>query len=204
LINKICLKRRVKLDIKKILIKSTVYVLCIILGMIIYRADYFPRPQFRQIKNYFYPIQIQHIEEKIYNNFIPFILTPYKARTPLFSDRDYYDTIGDKRLENSFLVQIPRHFNSSIQIEVYRPVIIYRLLNITYNDNTIFHDWKKTNIEVSVNGVSCNHTAVVSKIFESGKIILNSGGPATASPILIQDLSSNPINWPIKIIMVDK
>ena len=188
---------------KKILIKSTIYVLCIILGMTIYRNNWFPRPQLRQIKNYFYPIQIQHINKTIPNNFIRYILTPYKARTPLFSDRDYHDTIGDKRLKNSFLVQIPRHFNSSIEIEVYRPVKIYRILT-NANDNTLFHDWKKTNIEVSVNGHSCNHTMVVSKIFESGRIILNSGGPVAASPILIQDLSRNPINWPIKIIMVNK
>lgn len=171
--------------------------------MAIYRNNLFPRPQLRQIRNYFYPIQIQPIKNKIPDNFICCILTSYKAGTPLFSDRDYYDTISDKRLEKSFLLQIPRHFNSSIEIELYRPVKIYRILTKA-NDNTLFHDWKKTNIEVSVIGNSCEHTMVVSKIFEPGRIILDSGGPATASPILIQDLSTNPINWPIKIIKMIK
>ena len=137
------------------------------------------------------------------------ILTTYKDKVPVFSDRDYYDTIGDKKLENSFIVQIPRHFKSFIEIEVYRPVKIYRILSKENENqfgfpfpwgNDIFHDWKKTNIEVSVTGISSNHTMVVSKIFESGRIKLDSGGPESTSPILIQDLSRNSINCPIKLI----
>jgi len=184
---------------KKKLVNSTLYILCIILGMMIYRNNWFPTKQLVWAKHYYFPIQdVKKTIPKL-DNFIRFILTPYLSRTPLFSDRNYYDTICDNRLEESYLIQIPRHFNSSIAIEVYRPVIIYRILS-NANDNSPFFDWKKTNIEVNVKGFSCSHTMVVSKTFEPGKIILNSGGPVAAAPILIQELSKGSINWPIKII----
>jgi hypothetical protein len=184
---------------KKVLVNSILYILCVILGMMIYRNNWFPIQQLVWGKHYFFPYQdVKKTIPKL-DNFIRFILTPYLSRTPLFSDRDYYDTICDNRLKDSYLIQIPRHFNSFIAIEVYKPVIIYRILSNT-NDNTPFYDWKKTNIEVNVKGASCSHTRVVSKIFEPGKIILNSGGPVAASPILIQEISKGSINWPIKII----
>jgi len=174
-------------------------VLCILLGMVLYKNNEFPRQQIKYLKHYFDPApKVDLPKVNIPNNFIDKILTPYRAGIPLFSDRNYYDSIGDVRLESSYLLQIPRHHKSSVEIEVHRPVKIYRFLTDA-NDNSVFNDWDLTDIRVSVIGYTCEHTTVVSKVFDRGKIAIASGGPTSASPIIIQDLSNIPTLLPITI-----
>jgi hypothetical protein len=130
------------------------------------------------------------------NNQTPLVL--YSGGINLYSDRNYYDSIADPRLESSYLIQIPRHFKSPLQIEINRPVKIYRFITDA-NHNSIFHDWEPTNIIVDVQGDSCIFTAVVAKIFNGGKVRLPSGGPIAAAPILIQDLSQRSLDIPFAL-----
>ena len=176
---------------KRYIVSSVLCISCVFLGMGIYRNNWFPKPQLKRLKNYYIPPQIPIPDLSMKTNLIDKILTSYSAGTPVFSDREYYDLIGDARLESSYLLQIPRHLTYSVEIEVNHPVKIYRFLTDT-NDNSVFSNWDFTDIEVKIIGSTCTHTTVVSKIFDPGKITLASGGPIAASPVLIQDLSNIP------------
>jgi len=184
---------------KRYIISSVLCISCVLLGMELYRNNWFPRQQMKPLKDYYNPPPTPTPDLYMRTNFIDKILTSYSAGTPLFSDRKYYDLIGDARLESSYLLQIPRHLTYSVEIEAHRPVKIYRCLTDA-NDNSVFSNWDITDIEVKIIGSSCMHTTVVSKIFDPGKITLTSGGPVAASPILIQDLSNIPVRLPITIL----
>jgi len=190
---------------KRFIICLVFCVLCIFLGMFLYRNNWFPRPQLKHLKQYFNPtrpVDVQKVDLHTIHlipDFIDKILTPYSAGTPLFSDRTYYDSIGDISLESSCLLQIPRHLAFPVEIEVHRPVKIYRMLTDA-NDNSIFSDWNSTDIRVNVVGRSCTHTTVVSKLFETGKVTIVNGGPTSASPILISDLANITANFPVSIL----
>ena len=185
---------------KRYIICLVFCIFCILLGMVLYKKNWFPRPQIKQLKHYFYPAPTVDVPTvDVPTDFIDKILTPYSAGTPLFSDRTYYDSIGDVMLESSYLLQIPRHLTFPVEIEVHRPVKIYRFLTDA-NDNSVFSDWDLTDIRVNVIGSSCKHTTVVSKVFDRGKLTIANGGPTAASPILIQDLSNIPIKLPVTIL----
>ena len=91
-----------------------------------YRLDLFPFPQLRDLKHP--PEARVLLSEKM-------IITSYTAETAVFLDRQYFDSIGDERLEDLFLVQIPRHHSDNIIIEAYRPITVYRFISDD-NDNT--------------------------------------------------------------------
>jgi hypothetical protein len=178
---------------KKGIIGLVIFLFGVLLGMVLLKYNLFPVKQIKKLKNYIFqePIQTQ-LPDNVY-------LSPYTAGKPLFSDRNYYDAIGDTLLESTYVIQIPRHLKSPIEIEVIRPVEIYRLLT-DKNDNSIFNEWDLLKINVHVAGRSCTFTNVVSKFFSPGKIILDSGGPKASSPILIKDVSHTPVIFPIKIL----
>jgi hypothetical protein len=179
------------------IIGLVLFLLGILLGMVLLKYNLFPVKQLKKLKNYILQESIQaQLPDNVY-------LTPYTAGVPLFSDRNYYDAVGDTILELTYVLQIPRHLKSPIEIEIIRPVKVYRLLT-EENDNSIFNDWDFLKINVHVGGRSCTFTKVVSKYFSPGKIILDSGGPKAASPILIEDLSHPPLDFPIKILNMKK
>jgi hypothetical protein len=165
-------------------------------GMLTFRNDWFPRPQIRKLQDYFSPPPVTDTPP-IAN--IDKILTQYTSGTPVYINRSYCDTIGDPRLDNTYIIQIPRHINTPIEIELYRKVKIYRLLTNS-NDNNIFNDWTPTNIKVDVRGYTCVFTTVISKTFPPGKISLDPGGPTAASPIIIQVLSDSSTILPLTIL----
>ena len=141
-----------------------------------YRLDLFPFPQLRDLKHP--PEARVLLSEKI-------IITRYTAETAVFLDRQYFDSIGDERLEGLFLVQIPRHHSDNILIEAYSPITVYRFISDD-NDNTHFDSWTASDIPIDVRGWSTTHTHVVKKDFPAGLITLNPGGPVASSPILIE------------------
>lgn len=161
----------------------TSLIIGIISGMFIYKYNMFPLSLYRNVKNEFttklsYPYGIFCI--------------PYSKGTPLFSDRIYNDSIGNKELENVYVIQLPRHYDRSIQLQVDKPVVIYRILSKD-NDNSIFDDWDLLQSKVFVKGASINHELVVKKSFDAGLIILPSGGFYTSCPILLKQTSNEPI-----------
>ena len=110
---------------------------------------------------------------------------PYARGTPLFSDRNYEDSVGSDILNSSYVIQIPRHFDGNLTVNANKHIVIYRILS-AQNNNQAFSDWNQTEIPVLVDGTSAKHASVVSKIFEPGDIKLYSGGPVCSSPILIK------------------
>ena len=174
----------------------TILVLAgIIIGVVIYKFDIFPVPQIRYIKAWINPPpNTSHLPDT-YNKKI---LTQYTPGTPVFSDRNYFDVIGDSTFNNCYVVQIPRHYSKDIIITINRPVIIYRVLTSS-NDNSIHESWEQTNIKINVKGNSCIHNRVVSKEFNTGTVTLKSGGPVASSPIIIEEKKHVPIAYPITI-----
>ena len=179
---------------KKISIHLAIFVAGVFLGMVIFKNKWFPRPQLVQLKRYFIPPPAKPLY-----SYIDKIVTPYTSGLPLFTDRVYYDTIGDKRLESLYLLQIPRHIKFPIEIELHKKANVYRLLTDS-NDNDMFDDWNMTDIKTYVEGASCSHTSVVYKTFDPGRIILQPGGPAASSPILIEDLTNTLMDVPFTIL----
>ena len=177
---------------KIVIIGAIIFISGFIAGMLVYRYNVFPVKHLKKLKNYIFQKYIPpQLPDNVY-------LIPFTKGTRLFSDRNYNDLVGDSTLESTYVLQIPRHLKSPIEIEILRPVKIYRLLT-EENNNSVFKGWELTSIKVNVQGRSCTFTDVVSKSFKPGKIIMPCGGPKAASPIIIRDLSQSPVNFPVKI-----
>jgi len=164
---------------KKKLVNLLILIFGIVLGMLIYRNNWFPLSQYRVLFT-------DNVEEK-------FFYVQYDVGVPLFSDRIYHDTIGNIAFDDTHVLQIPRHSTLPIRIELTSSVEIYRFITES-NDNSIFEDWDVTGIKIGVYGHSCSHTKVVSKEFDKGTLILYPGGPIASSPILIKSTSKNRLN----------
>lgn len=160
-----------------------------VIGAQWYRLDLFPFPQLRDWKTP--PDERVPLSKKI-------VTTRYTAKTPVFSDRQYFDSIGDDRLEGLYLVQIPRHYSDHITIEAHGPVTIYRFISDD-NINGDFESWIPTDIPISVRGFSTTHTRVVKKDFPAGIATLSPGGPVASSPVLIglQNHTSPPLEFEV-------
>jgi len=156
-----------RFKLKQFFLLCFVFVLGLVIGAQWYRLHLFPFPQISKWR---------HPEFKV--------LKDYRVGTPVFFDRDYVETIGNPQLNGLFLVQIPRHAQKTIIIEAEQSLGIYRMIS-DHNDNRSLATWEKTDIEVMVKGVTCNHTQVVHKQFTAGKIFLAPMGPVASSPILI-------------------
>lgn len=168
--------RRQRLLLFGFLVLSAGLLMGAVTGVQWFRLELFPVPQ---IRDWMHPPEERvPLSKKM-------VTTTYTAMTPVFSDRQYFDTVGDGRLEGLFLVQIPRHYSDDIPIEAHRPVTIYRLISED-NDNTVFDDWTPTDIPLNVRGHTTTHTRVVKKDFPAGTITLDPGGPIASSPILIE------------------
>lgn len=156
------------------------YIVFLLFGVLVgvqwHRLYIFPFPQLQNWNN----PQEEHVplSKKM-------VITKYSTKTPVFLDRLYFDSIGDKRLEDLFLVQIPRHYSDDITINAYQPVTIYRFISDD-NINTYFHSWTPSDIPIDVRGKSTKHTRIVKKDFPAGIITLQPGGPIASSPILIK------------------
>ena len=164
-------------------------------GALTYRNQLFPFSLIRKIKEPFPPKDL-YIKPPVAPSFINMNIRPYVSGVHLYSDRTYFDTIGDEKLDSSFVLQLSRHTNQGIKIRVLRRSLIIRLLS-SMNDNNRFKLYKKMDINVFVRGNSCIHSEVVSKIFEPGEYTLIPGGPIASNPVIIRDLvkktSSSPV-----------
>ena len=110
---------------------------------------------------------------------------PYAQGTPLFSDRNYEDTVGSKSFNSSYVIQIPRHFDGNITLLANERIIIYRLVS-SENNNQVFSDWNQAVIPVLVDESSARQSYVISKNFQTLDITLYSGGPVCSSQILVK------------------
>ena len=159
--------------------------LALFIGLVVgaqwYRLYLFPFPQLHQWKSGFQ--EYEEISKKI-------VLTIYTNNTSIYIDRAYFDSIGDKRLEGSYLLQIPRHFSKKIRFISNEDLIIYRPISESNNNKNYFQDnWVETDILISIQGQTSVHDRVVKKIFPANNLIeLRSGGPISSDPIFIEFL----------------
>jgi hypothetical protein len=172
-------------------------------GMISYKENLLPRKIIYEIKSHIIPKDkpLSESHHKTSGNVQSppkFRILPYAQGTPLFIDRNYEDSIGSESLNSTYVIQLPRHFSGCLPLHVFKRILVYRILS-TQNDNQVFFDWNKTEIQVCVEGASAKHSLVVSKTFEPGVIDLYSGGPICSSPILIKQPDIAPSAPPFSI-----
>ena len=119
------------------------------------------------------------------------ILVKYSSGIPLFTDRTYYDSIGDPRLDGLILLQIPRHLKESeVRLNVSQDIVVYRMI-ISEKDLQIFDDYNRTDIKVNVQSIKHVHTEIISKSFLKGNIVLKTGVRYSSAPILIKAKDSD-------------
>ena len=115
----------------------------------------------------------------------------YMKNINIFIDRDYVDKSKIKFFYGKTLIQIPRHFNKKILILTNSELIIYRPTCID-NQNQIYKtNWKLMNLSMQVKGFSCLHNKIYFKEFNNSLFFLNSGGPVSSDPILIELKNKN-------------
>jgi hypothetical protein len=154
-----------------------VFIIGVVMGAILHKK----RDSLPFYKDYKLAFKKFNILNSYKNNIL---VVKYSAGIPLFIDRSYYDQIGDRRLEGLFLIQTERHYHGVIDIWAKKPLIVYRVISKS-NENNIFVGYEKTDIKVKVLGGTSQHTRVIRKKFPAGLISLEPGGPKTFSPILI-------------------
>ena len=113
-----------------------------------------------------------------------FIIHNYVEGLTVFSDRGYYDISAEKKA-NLILVQIPRHHDKLVVLEVSNKVKIFRIL-CDRNDNNFYQSWKDANLDFKIIGKSCIHYNAKFKFFNKGVITLPPGGPKSSDPIFIE------------------
>ena len=110
----------------------------------------------------------------------------------IYSDRHYFNHENDKKLNNFILIQLPRHYQKSINISSSIDIVIYRAV-CKKNKNNIYSNWKNVDFEIKIIGSSCVHSKLKKKKFNKGKIKLLPGGPISSDPIFIES-GSNSFN----------
>jgi len=114
----------------------------------------------------------------------PFSIKRYEPGEPVFSDRPYYDHIKDERLNDLFLVKIPRHLSFDIILKLFKDTTVYRA--ICDDNRKDFSAWIKTDIIMTLGGQSCNNLKIVKKVFQKGTHFLKPGRDLTSSPVFLE------------------
>jgi hypothetical protein len=112
------------------------------------------------------------------------ILRYEDGKTRLYSDRLYVNS-KPMPIEGYQVVLLPRHLRSDVHLESGGPVAVVRFLSDA-NENAAFEDWELLDWEVMVPGRSGSYTRAVRKEFAGPEFRLPHGGPASASPLLLE------------------
>ncbi len=102
----------------------------------------------------------------------------------IFSNRNYFNHLNDKKLINFDLIQLTRHYKKKIKLSIKGNVHIYRPL-CEINDNGKYKDWESVDFKILIIGASCIHERIVKIEVNDNLIILDSGGPISSDPIFI-------------------
>jgi hypothetical protein len=182
---------------ERILVKTVLllgfFVSFVFLGMMCYRNNWVPKPKILEIKEYFnatFSPPKKNIDK---------IITAYRQGAPLFSDRNYYDSLGAPELKNCYIIQIPGHIHSAIKLKINKPVIFYRLLHDS-NSVSIFKSWSLTDVDVLVQGDLSTHKFIISKTVNPGVISLQKGELMSVSPILFREITDINVDLSVSII----
>ena len=150
----------------------------LIIGAQWHRLYIFPFPQLNEWKSGIQPaVELSN----------QLVVTIYSKKTPIFLDRPYFDSAGDKGLEGLYLLQVPRHYSDNVRIKSIEDLVIYRAISDN-NDNTHYDkdSWELSDILINIKGNTTSHTKVIKKLFPANNLInLIPGGPITSDPIFI-------------------
>ena len=159
----------------KLFICIFIFSIGLIIGAQWHRLFIFPFPQLQEWKSEGVNVELS---DKL-------VTTIYSTHTPIFLDRLYFDSIGDKRLEGLHLVQIPRHYDENIRIKSSKDLIIYRAISDN-NNNLHYDNWDLSDIQINIEGLSTSHKKLIKKLFPANNLIeLIPGGPIASDPIFV-------------------
>ena len=128
---------------------------------------------------------------KLNNNFKQISIKKYYPGLNIYSDRHYFNHRNDEKLKGLYLVQIPRHYQDDIYLNVFNDIFVYRVLCEKNNKNKEYINWKKENYKLLIIGTDCIHTEVVKKKFKKGIIKISPGGPNSSNPIFVYNSKSS-------------
>ena len=117
-------------------------------------------------------------------NFKKIFIKKYYPGVNIFSDRNYFNHENDEKLKGLYLVQIPRHYQNNIYLNIYDEIIIYRVL-CERNNNKKYTNWKKVNYKLAIIGFSCIHTDIIKKKVTKSVFKIVPGGPISSDPIFL-------------------
>ena len=176
-------------------IKNTLVYLIIILAIFFFSFTVYKKKsseKHREVSK----LQEDNIRDKYKNwndinpNFKEIYIKKYYSGLNIFSDRHYFNHKNDHELNGLYLIQIPRHYNKDIVLNIFNEVVIYRVL-CKKNNNEKYKNWNKKNYKLAIIGSSCVHEDVISKKIGEGILQIIPGGPVSSDPIFVYDSNSN-------------
>ena len=184
----------------KLFICIFIFSIGLIIGAQWHRLFIFPFPQLYEWKTgenvELRKLRIEGVKVELSDKLVT---TIYSTHTPIFLDRLYFDSIGDKRLEGLHLVQIPRHYDENIRIKSSKDLIIYRAISDN-NNNLHYDNWDLSDIQINIEGFTTSHKKFIKKLFPANNLIeLIPGGPIASDPIfiMIKDYVTPPLQFKI-------
>ena len=112
--------------------------------MYIYKENLPPRPQIHKLNKFIDGIFSNDSNE--INQIINVV--KYNTGVSLYSDRNYTNLNKVDIFDDCYLIQLPRHYQNSINIELKSKSLIYRFISLR-NNNQFYTDWNHTNLPVS-------------------------------------------------------
>jgi len=128
--------------------------------------------------------------DKLNDNIKQISIKKYYPGLNIYSDRHYFNHRNDEKLKGLYLVQIPRHYQDDIYLNVFNDIFVYRVL-CEYNKNEEYINWEKENYKLLIIGGGCIHTEVIKKKFKKGIIKISPGGPNSSNPIFVYNSKSS-------------
>jgi hypothetical protein len=191
---------------KKILIVLTILLsFSFIYGFISHRNKIFPYQIIKNITEIFGVTKPRNTKEHIFLrnkyknwndiniNFKPIKENFFKTYHPginFFSDRHYFNHVGDEHLIDFSIIQLLKHQSTNIELMTSDEIEVYRAL-CEHNNNNGYKNWEKVNFKILIISHTCVFKDLVKKKFKKGKIVLNPGGPKSSDPILIFSQKKN-------------
>ena len=169
-------------------------------GFISHRHEVFPYQIIKFFKQTLFPTHLTEYDKirneyknwnKLNDNFKQISIKKYYPGLNIFSDRHYFNHRNDEKLKGLYLVQIPRHYQDDIYLNVFNDIFVYRVLCEKYNKNEEYINWEKENYKLLIIGGGCIHTEVVKKKFKKGIIKISPGGPNSSNPIFVYNSKSS-------------
>ena len=208
-----------KINKNLVIIITVLLFISFIFGFFSHRYKIFPYHVFKGIKDTIWqnsPNSKEHVvlrkKYKTWNdineNFIPIkenFLKKYHPGINIFSDRHYFNHLGDNKLKNFSIIQLLKHQTTNIKLITSDEIVVYRAI-CKHNNNDKYKDWEKVDFKILIISHSCLFESLVKKKFKKGKILLRSGGPKSSDPIFIltnkKDLEIVILDNPIKFFLV--